>query len=399
MNIGIFTDNYLPQINGVATSIEILQKELKKLGHQVYIFAPNYPNVKDDPPNVYRLPSVPFVFLKDHRVSTFYSNKALRQIKKLKLDIIASQTEFSLGLFAKIVSKRLSIPMIHTYHTVYEDYMHYISKGIEVSPVVARKYSKYFCNHVDALIVPTKKTERLLKSYGVTTQMRIIPTGIDFTPFRKESYTQEEIQKLKAVFHLPENVPVLLFIGRLAKEKSIEVILYGMQILVKKMPEAILFLVGDGPSRLELAELAQKLGIQNNVIFAGLQPWNTIGKFYQLGDVFVNASVSETQGLTFAEAMAASLPVIAKNDESISGLVRDGYNGKLFETPEEFAAILEKILYDKNYLSYLGENAARSIVHLSSEIFGMNAYNYYCDVIQEYKEKHQTKKGLTRKKK
>lgn len=399
MNIGIFTDNYLPQVNGVATSIMVLEKELRKLGHNVYIFTPSHPKADDNSPYVYRLPSVPFVFLKDYRVSTFYSNKVLRQIKRLKLDIIASQTEFSMGLFAKIVSKKFSIPIIHTYHTMYEDYMHYISKGIEVSPVVAQKYSKYFCNHVDALIVPTKKTERILKSYGVTTQMRIIPTGIDFSPFRKEGYTPEEIQNLKSVFHIPENAPVLLFIGRLAKEKSIDVILYAMQILVKKMPEAILFIVGDGPSRLELAELTTKLGIQDNVIFAGLQPWNTIGKFYQVGDVFVNASVSETQGLTFAEAMAASLPVVAKNDESISGLIRDGYNGKIFETPEELAGLLHNMLYDKDYLAYLGANAVQSVSYLSSEIFGMNAYTYYCDVIDSYKEKHTTKKGLFKSKK
>ncbi len=399
MNIGIFTDNYLPQVNGVATSIVILENELRKLGHNVYIFTPSHPKADDDSPYVYRLPSVPFVFLKDYRVSTFYSNKVVHQIKKLKLDIIASQTEFSMGLFAKIVSKRLSIPIIHTYHTMYEDYMHYISKGIEVSPVVAQKYSKYFCNHVDALVVPTKKTERILKSYGVTTQMRIIPTGIDFAPFRKENYAPAEVQKLKAVFHIPENVPVILFIGRLAKEKSIDVILYAMQTLVKKMPEAILFIVGDGPSRLELAELAKNLGIQDNVIFAGLQPWSTIGKFYQVGDIFVNASVSETQGLTFAEAMAASLPVVAKNDESISGLIRDGYNGKLFETTDELATLLHDMLYDKKYLAFLGENAVQSVSHLSSEIFGMNSHAYYCDVIDAYKQKHVAKKGLFKKKK
>ncbi|MHC1747052.1 MAG: glycosyltransferase family 4 protein [Cellulosilyticaceae bacterium] len=392
MNIGIFTDTYSPQINGVVSSIVTLEKELIKQGHNVSIFTISHPQAVNDPSYVYRLPSMPFVFLKDHRVGILYSVKTVRKIKKLKLDIILSQTEFSLGLFAKILSSRLHLPMVHTYHTMYEEYMHYVSKGVELSPELARKYSKKFCNSVTGVVAPTAKTEKLLRSYGVTTPIAVIPTGIDFTPFRSTSYAPDEITGLKNTFNLSSDTPTVLFIGRIAKEKSIDVLIQAMPLVLDKIPTAKLVIVGDGPARKELTHLTHDLGIEESVVFTGMQPWNTIGKFYQLGDVFVSASVSETQGLTFAEAMAASLPVVAKRDESVQGLIKDDYNGKLFETYEELAKILIQILSDKDYCNTLSLNAPESVEALSAETFGKNAAKYYTEMISFYKDEQQQKK-------
>ncbi|WP_069997690.1 glycosyltransferase family 4 protein [Cellulosilyticum sp. I15G10I2] len=392
MNIGIFTDTYSPQVNGVVSSILTLEKELRKQGHNVYVFTISHPQAEENSNFVYRIASLPFIFLKDHRVGILYSNRLVRKIKRLRLDIILSQTEFSLGIFAKLVSKKLSIPIVHTYHTMYEEYMHYISKGIEFSPKIARKYSKSFCNGVDGVIAPTKKTEKLLKSYGVKTQIRVIPTGIDFSPLEKSHYSREEVDALKQIFNIPLNDPVILFVGRVAKEKSIDVVIRAMSHLILKVPEAKLVIVGDGPSRLELEELSAHLNIRDAIIFTGMQPWSTIGRIYQVGDIFVSASVTETQGLTFAEAMAASLPVVAKEDESIAGLIRDDYNGKLFQTEEELAMILEELITDPKKQQILGHNAVHSVKPLSAEVFGLNACNYYSDVIEEYIEKKNQKK-------
>lgn len=381
MNIGIFSDTYSPQVNGVVSSILTLEKELRKRGHQVYVFTISHPQAQHDLPNVYRMASVPFIFLKDHRVGIVYSNKAVHKIKKLKLDLILSQTEFSMGIFARMIAKKFDIPIIHTYHTVYEDYMHYISKGIDLSPSIARKYSKSFCNHVDGIVAPTKKTEKLLKGYGVQKPICIIPTGIDFTPFKPENYTPAEVHQLKDVFHIPQQDPIILFVGRVAKEKSIHVLIESMPTVLKEIPKAKLVIVGDGPCRLELEEFAQKIGVRNEVIFTGMQPWNTIGRMYQLGDVFVSASVTETQGLTFAEAMAASLPVIAMEDESIAGFVRDGYNGRLFHNTEELAQALIEVLSQDEYRKQLSKNAVHSVKPLSAETFGLHAEAFYNEII------------------
>lgn len=384
MNIGIFSDTYSPQVNGVVSSILTLEKKLREQGHNVYIFTISHPDAMHDSPYVYRMASVPFVFLKDHRVGILYSNKATHKIKRLKLDLILSQTEFSMGIFARMMAKKLEIPIIHTYHTVYEDYMHYVSKGIELSPRLARKYSKSFCNHVDGVIAPTKKTEKLLKSYGVNKPIRIIPTGIDFTPFKPENYTDHEISRFKEVFHIPPNDPIVLFVGRVAKEKSIDVLIKAMPLLLEKMPLAKLVIVGDGPCRLELEELAYTLGIRDSVIFTGMQPWNTIARMYQLGDVFVSASVTETQGLTFAEAMAAALPVVAMEDESIAGFVRDGYNGRLFHNSEELTNALYDLLSNADSRKEMSQNALHSIKPLSAETFGLNAEAFYLEILKCY---------------
>ena len=399
MNIGIFTDTYSPQVNGVVSSILTLEKELRKQGHNVYVFTISHPEAKENSNFVYRTASLPFIFLKDHRVGIMYSNKLVRKIKRLKLDIILSQTEFSLGIFAKLVAKKLSVPIVHTYHTMYEEYMHYISKGIQFSPKIARKYSKSFCNGVDGVVAPTIKTEKLLKSYGVKTEIRVIPTGIDFSPLDKNNYSKDEINNLKQVFGIPLDAPVILFVGRIAKEKSIDVIIEAMVLLKQKRPDTKLVIVGDGPLRLELEEMAARLGIKDEVIFTGMQPWSSIGKIYQLGDVFVSASITETQGLTFAEAMAASLPVVAKEDESIAGLIRDGYNGRLFHTVPELAAVLEEILEDRVLRETLSINAIHSVKPLSAEVFGHNASHYYSDIIKMYVEKKKQKKekGLFKK--
>lgn len=384
MNIGIFSDTYTPQVNGVVSSILTLEKKLREQGHNVYIFTISHPLAEGDSPYVYRMASVPFIFLKDHRVGIVYSNKAVKKIKRLKLNLILSQTEFSMGIFARMMAKKLDIPIIHTYHTVYEDYMHYISKGIDFSPRIARKYSKSFCNHVDGVVAPTKKTEKLLRSYGVQKPIRIIPTGIDFTPFNPTTYRNEEIVQLKKVFHIPQNDPIILFVGRVAKEKSIDVLIQAMPLVLQKLPSAKLVIVGDGPSRLELEELAQKLNVRDSVIFTGMQPWQTIGRMYQLGDVFVSASVTETQGLTFAEAMAAALPVIAMEDESITGFVRDGYNGRLFHNVEELANALCEVLGDDFYRKELSNNALHSITPLSAETFGLNAETFYKEILESH---------------
>lgn len=388
MNIAIFSDTYSPQVNGVVSSILTLEKKLREQGHQVYVFTISHPQAPAHETNVHRMASIPFVFLKDHRVGIMYSNKAVKQIKRLKLDLILSQTEFSMGMFARLISKKLDIPIIHTYHTVYEDYMHYVSKGISLSPNIARKYSKTFCNHVDGVVAPTKKTEKLLRGYGVKKPIRIIPTGIDFTPFMPEAYTREEVTHLKEVFHIPQNDPIVLFVGRVAKEKSIDVLIKAMPKLLAEVPDAKLVIVGDGPQRLELEQLAQHLGVRDQVIFTGMQPWRTIGRIYQLGDVFVSASVTETQGLTFAEAMAAALPVVAMEDESITGFVRDSYNGHLFHNEDELAEKLAKVLKDDAYRNQLSGNALHSVKPLSAETFGMNAELFYKEVIQKYNEEH-----------
>lgn len=385
MNIGIFTDAYYPQINGVVTSTRLLKRELEKLGHQVYIITVKDPKVNQELPNVLRLPSLPFWKLPNFRVGAIYSRKIMKQIKNLNLDIIHTQTEFSMGIFARIVAKTLNIPIVHTYHTMYEDYAHYIAAGHmnKFARELVKKASKKCCDSVDGVIVPTEKVKIALEHYGLIKDVHVVPTGIDFEPFKREMYPESEIQKIRNDLGLTEKNPTIIFVGRIAKEKSIDTIIKAMPEVVGKCPEAKLVIVGGGPELDNLKKIAYQMKLGENVLFTGEKPWEEIGKYYQIGDVFVSASTSETQGLTFAEAMASKLPVVAKYDTNLDGVVEDGVNGKFFRQDGELADILVELLLNRDLSGKIVDNAYEMIEPLSSSYFGRSVEEVYSKVLEE----------------
>jgi len=381
MNIGIFTDTYYPQVSGVVTSTMILRNELISLGHSVTIITVTHPDVEEQE-GIMRLPSLPFFLLPSQRVGMIYSRKIMNKIKKLDLDIIHTQTEFSIGLFGRIVAKRLDIPVVHTYHTMYEDYIHYVSRGIMLKPAsqFAKKVSKLYCRDCSAIIVPTIKVKDALQHYGLQRHIDVIPTGVNIEPFKRSNYNAQLIKDEKKSFGINENELVILFIGRIAKEKSIDVIINSMKELTKKVKNCKLLIVGDGPERENLEDLTRNLGIEKYVVFTGEKPWAEIGKYYQMGDVFVGASLTETQGLTFTEAMAAQIPVVAKYDKNLDGLIEDKVNGRIFYKDEDLAEILFEVLMDKGEHTLIVKNAYDGIESLSSKCFGENVEKVYMEV-------------------
>ena len=383
LNIGLFTDTYFPQINGVATSVHLLRNELTALGHNVYIFTTTDPRAKREA-GVFRMPSMPFAFLPSHRVGLLYPPNVLIKMRKLKLDIVHTHSEFPLGIFGKIVSEFLKIPLVHTYHTLWEDYVHYVAGGHLITPKMARKFSRVFCNRARVVIAPTEKAEEYLLGYGVERPIRVIPTGINFAPFSPQSHCPNDIADLKQSLGILPKDRILLSIGRIGKEKSMDVIIKQMPKIFEMLPDTKLVIVGDGPVRAELEELAKSLQIDANVIFTGARPWAEIGKYYQLGDVFVNASLTETQGLTYVEAMAAGLPVIAKFDTNIANLVRHGETGYTFHNDEDLPRLAVDVLTNKAEKERIASAALASIHHLSSQKYGQKAAELYAEVISAY---------------
>jgi len=381
MNIGIFTDTYYPQVSGVVTSTMILRNELISLGHSVTIITVTHPDVEEQE-GIMRLPSLPFFLLPSQRVGMIYSRKIMNKIKKLDLDIIHTQTEFSIGIFGRIVAKKLDIPVVHTYHTMYEDYIHYVSRGIMLKPAsqFAKKVSKLYCRDCSAIIAPTIKVKEALEQYGLRRHIDVIPTGVNIEPFKRSNYNEQLIKDEKKSFGINENELVILFIGRIAKEKSIDVIINSMKELTNKLQNCKLLIVGDGPERENLEDLTNNLGIEKSVVFTGEKPWAEIGKYYQMGDVFVGASLTETQGLTFTEAMAAQIPVVAKYDKNLDGLIEDKVNGRIFYKDEDLAEILFEVLIDKGESALIVKNAYDGIEPLSSKCFGENVEKVYMEV-------------------
>jgi len=381
LRIGIFTDTYFPQVNGVAISTAILKKNLEECGHEVYVFTISNPLAPQKEDRVYRIPSAPFV--SGHRVGKFYEGRLAAEIKSLNLDIIHTHTEFSLGVFGRLMAKKLKVPRIHTYHTIYEDYTHYIIKSKKVdslSKAIARKMSKEVCNTADLVIVPTIKVKHLLKSYGVWKKMVVIPTGIALHRFAS-NIEDNKLHEHRAALGINSDEKIILNIGRISKEKNIEELFVHLQSYLLEKSDIKFVLVGDGPEKRKLESLVKQLNIERYVIFIGEVPWEVVVNYYRIGDVFISASQSETQGLTYIEALASGLPVVAKADPCLEGVVENNVNGYTFDHKEGFLQALDMILYNKQHKEKLAAGATRSVGKFSENIYAENVVLTYRDVL------------------
>lgn len=388
MNIGLFTETYYPEINGVAASVYVLKEELEKQGHNVYVFTTTSPNAPKNEKNVYRVHSLPCILISDRRVGLVYQRKIAAAIKKLKLDIIHTNTEFSLGVFGRIMAKELKIPIVHTYHTIYEDYTHYVTKGIvfdQKAKKAVRVFSKVCCNKVDEVIVPTHKVKELLRNYRVTRSIKVIPTGINLDKFDASNYGEEELAHLRTSCGINKDDKVILYLGRVSHEKNIQELLRYMPGYLEAHKDVKFVLIGDGPDGSRLRGMAEKLPCSDQILFLGERPYDEVGKYYQMGDVFVSASNSETQGLTFIEAMASGLPVVAKEDRCLEGIMQEAINGHFFRNEKEFYSALDSILFSGNQDEY-SECAKRTAHQFSTHSFANQILRVYEEVLDRREE-------------
>ena len=391
MRIGIFTDTYPPFINGVSTSVFMLKKALEKKGHEVYVVTLNTENMHykfDENNTVLRIPGVP-IGIYDYRVSGIYPIRAMNIIRKWKLDVIHSHTEFSMGTFARIISRQFNIPLVHTYHTMYEDYTHYITKGYfdKSSKKIVEYLTLFYCDKTaNELIVPTKKTYDLFKQkYEVDKNIYIIPTGIEIERFYVENVDKEKVNSIKEKLKIKDDSFNIVFVGRLAKEKNVDLLLSAQKEIIKKNKNINLIIIGDGPDMEEYKETSKKLGIDKNTFFTGKVPWEEVPLYYRIADVFATASTTETQGLTVIEAMAASVAPICIDDESFRNTVIDGLNGRIFKTEDEYIKIVLELSKDKKTLTQLQKQARLNAEVHSSKYYGESVLDVYKHAIEHKK--------------
>lgn len=383
MRIGIFTDTYPPYINGVSTSIAMLEHALVGAGHEVFIVTVNTENMSykyENEDKIIRIPGIP-TGIYDYRLTGVYPLRAIDKIKKWNLDVIHSHTEFGVGTFARILARQLDIPLVHTYHTMYEDYVHYITKGYfdKSSKKIVEYLTKFYCDKTATeLIVPTKKTYDLFKQkYKVDRNVHIIPTGIEVERFYKEKYTSKEVNDIRRKLGLKKDDFVILFVGRLGDEKSVDVLIDAHYSIVKNHPEAKLLIIGDGPDAEMFHELTHKLKLDQHIIFTGKVPWEEIPKYYQLATIFATASSTETQGLTVIEAMAASVPVVCLDDEAFRTVVVDDLNGYLFKNKREYRRIVLDLLESPERLPRMCKQARITADQHSSKYFAEQVLDVY----------------------
>lgn len=395
MRVGIFTESYPPLVNGVSTSILMLEHALTKLGHEVFIITVS-DNKKDyaleNNGHILRLPSVNLANCYDYKMTSVYPIKAVNMIKKMNLDVIHSNVEFTVGIFARVVSEQLSIPLVHTYHTNWEDYTHYITKNKKILDDICKKLLKYLVvffedKTVTELIVPSNKIYNLFKDkYKFTKNIHIIQTGIETSKFYKENFNLKDINSLKKKLGIKKKDFVVMTVSRLAKEKSVDRIINNHKELVKKYSNMKLLIVGDGPDIDKLKDEAKSLGVSDSVIFTGKVPLSDIPIYYQLGNVFVTASKSETQGLTVVEAISSSLPVVAVKDDSFVNSVIEDFNGFVFTDDEKYINSISKLYEDKELYNRLSNQSRLLSEDFSSEYFALKVLKVYETAIENYKK-------------
>lgn len=379
MKIGMFTDTYFPQVSGVSTSVKLLRDELESRGHTVIIFTTTDPEAKPEE-GIVRLPSVPFVSFEDRRVAYRGFERCLRIAREYQLDIIHTHTEFSLGMAGRYVASRMKLPTIHTYHTMYENYTHYIMNGYLVRPSHVKLVSKLFCNGAKGIITPSQLTYDKLAEYGVKEEMRIIPTGVAIPTYQPECRAT-----LRDELGLKSDDTVLLSLSRLSKEKNIAAVIAAFAKVKEQLPSAELVIVGDGPERAILEEQAQASPASEAIHFIGQINHQDVWRYYQMADLYVNASDSESQGLTYLEAFANHLPIVAKRNDYLSEIMEDDSFGALFETESEFAQVV---------IDYLQARAAEEVSEIDEETlyplsvtsFGERVEQFYQDVIDKYQQ-------------
>lgn len=390
MRVGIFTEVYTPYVSGVVTSILMLKKSLEDLGHTVYIVTINQDKLKyeyDDKQKILKVPGLETGIYDGFKFSSIYPIKPTKRIKKWKLDIIHTHTEGTMGTYGRLLSKQFNIPLVHTYHTMYEDYMYLVTKGHfdKQARKILEYFTVFYCDKtVSELIVPTKKTYDLFKlKYGVDREINIIPTGIDTDRFNKKNFDKKRIIELRNKLGIKKDDFVLLLVSRISEgQKNIKFLLDSQKILNKKYANIKLLVVGDGP---DLEYFKNMCKDNENIIFTGMVPWKDVALYYQLGNIFVTASNTETQGLTVIEGMAASLPVVCLDDDSFKIAVIEDYNGLFFKTKKEYVKSILSLYEDKNKYITMSKQALMSSKQFSIKFYGQKILEVYQKAIDKRK--------------
>ncbi|OTN76190.1 hypothetical protein A5886_001267 [Enterococcus sp. 8G7_MSG3316] len=382
MKIGFFTDTYFPQVSGVATSIKTLKEELEKKGHKVYIFTTTDPNAALDEEDIIRMPSVPFVSFKDRRIVVRGMVYAYLIAKELELELIHTHTEFGAGMLGKMVGKKMQIPVIHTYHTMYEDYLHYIANGKVLRPAHVKYLSRIFANHSTGVVCPSERVIDTLRGYGVVSPMRIIPTGIEVDKFRRPDITAEMKKTLRQQLAIADDQPMLLSLSRISYEKNIQAIIDGMPEILASIPEAKLVIVGKGPHKEKLEEKVADMQLSDHIYFVGEVPNDEVAIYYHAADYFVSASTSETQGLTYTEAMAAGTPLVVEGNDYLNTLIDDPSLGVTYQTDQDFARTF--IDYVQKQIPADPEVLRRKMYEISALRFGETMLSFYHDMVAYY---------------
>lgn len=382
LNIGIFTETYKPTLNGVVFSIEAFRNQLKKLGHEVHIFAPTFRGYIDGS-RIFRLPSIINPFAKDFPLALPWLDRKIRQeILALNLDIIHTQHPFAMGRFGLRISQTLNIPLVFTNHTQYEQYLGaYVPWAKAIGSWYLKGYLKRFCQKCDRVIAPAAGIKEILQNYGVSAEkITIIPNGID-----TQHFSGQKTNFLKEKYQLAPDAVIAVYTGRLAREKNSQFLLEAFTKVIKET-KAILILVGKGPLAGTIKTKVQKPPFAGRVIYVGPVPHTEINQYYLGADFFVTASLTEVHPLVVLEAMACGCPPVAIHAPGTGDIITSGKDGLLAKNNlSDFSETIVHIIKNKQLRDCLSHQAISTAKLYSIPNTTEKLLNLYKEVIEAKK--------------
>ncbi len=352
MRLAMFSESYLPRISGVVHSLSAFVSALRAEGHRVFVVAPRVPGYQDTDPDVFRYPSIR-TREPDFPLGFPYARGLWRTLGSLNLDLVHAHAPFLMGAAAARLARRRGLPLIFTHHTLYDEYVHYAPGPKRLLRPLTRWYTTRYANRCDCVIAPSHALAVRLRAQGVRSRIEVLATGA----LDPELFQSLDPSWVRPGFGLPPGPPLLVTASRLAKEKSVDLVLQAFAQVLRGH-DALLLVVGGGPEEEALRQLAEQLNLGNRVVFAGMQPHRRAVECMAAADLFVYGSQTETQGLVIVEAMAVGVPAVAVKSLGVGDAVRDGVTG--FLVPPSADVLTEKVIHLLDNLPLRRTMAARS---------------------------------------
>lgn len=395
MKIAIFAETYLPYLNGVVTHICVLKKGLENLGNEVLVVTAD-PHARHHfiENGILHCPAKTSKKIYGYGLASPLSQKRLQMVLDFNPDIIHVQTEFGIGLSGILIAKFLKIPLVYTMHTMYDDYIYYIapSKLVAIVKKLSHAYARIIAGSVNAITGPSPKIADYFLTNGVKKHVNIIPNTIDIESFNPTRVPHEERVVVREKVGIPPDKMIAVFVGRLGKEKGLDVMMQYWSETISPEDGIHLMIVGGGPDEVELKQMAKDLGIDKMITFTGPIPHNEVASYYAISDVFITASLSEVYSISMLEAMAAGLPVLQRFDELNSSQIHPGVNGFFFNDAQEMSSVLHMLRRNtpEDFLR-LKESVINSVKDSGAESLASSLLNIYTEFTSKKKYQRSTR--------
>lgn len=378
LRIAVFSDSVLPILNGVSISVDSLVHELRNQGHSVHVYAAKIPGHQDSDPNTFRHPGIPTPWALQYPVARPPYLSLLKRFRQHTYDIVHTHTPFVLGMVGLRWAESHEIPIVSTYHTLYDRYAYY-AKLVPRRYIRFRiaKHTNFYYNNVSHVITPSEASAKWLRRHSVDTEITVIPTGTARVHFIDRSAIRQKMG-------VPADARILLYVGRLAREKNLATLIAAAEQVMRYDSQVRLWMVGDGPYREECLAEVRRRGIGDRVRFFGFVPRQEVDAYYAASDLFLFASITETQGLVVQEAMSHGLPAITVGGGGASASVVSGTNG--FVVRNDATALAEaaiRVLGDQDLHDSLSTSALRLVREQSPAQMASRVLTVYRDAIQK----------------